>query len=176
MQTRRTLYHTKKKGKRGAPPLASLSREDTASHEQRDDDTGAHTEGCTSTRTRARTRAAVRTGERANRQPCGASSPQQVVTRMTSPAPQLEPVRSQTAPSPGAPPPPQSRQGGPRSSAAISMGQPPSPNPLLEGLRVRGSLRCRWWKRRLHRQTFGRRPCPSSRGHHLGLFRQRTRS
>lgn len=55
------------RGTRGAPPLASLNREDTASHEQRGNTTGEHTECLISTRTMARTRAAARTGKRANR-------------------------------------------------------------------------------------------------------------
>ena len=125
----------------GALPLVSLNKEGTVSHGRRGDATGANAKGLMFTRMMAHTRAATITGERANRQPCGASSLQQAVARMTSPVSPLEPVPSQTEPSPRAPPPPQSGKGGPRSTV-IRLGPPPTPNPPPEHLLE--SLRRRW--------------------------------
>ena len=62
-----------RRANRGLPPLASLNRECTASHERRGAETGA---GRISISTRADTRAATGAGERTNRHPPGASPPQ----------------------------------------------------------------------------------------------------
>ena len=97
------------------PPLVSLNSEGTASHERRGHATGA-----------------ARTGKRANRQPSGASPPQQAVSRMISPAPRLGPEPSRMESSQVAPFPPQPRQGALTSPAASKLGPPPTlaPPPL----------------------------------------------
>ena len=87
---------------------SSLLTQYTANQDSRGATTGTCTEGRISTRTRARTRAAARMNERltegrggrqrANRQQCGASPPQQVVAQITPSAPQLRQVSSQTSP------------------------------------------------------------------------------
>ena len=97
---------------------------------------GAYTEGRISTRTRARTRAAAGTGERANGQSSGAAPPQQEVERFTPPAPQVEPVPSQTETPFGVPLPPQPGKGVMTSPAATGLGSPPTPTLLLGRSRV----------------------------------------
>ena len=97
---------------------------------------GANTEGLPSTRTKKRSREASRTGERANRQPSGTSPPQHAVAWMSSPAPQLGLVPSETESSPGAPLPLQPTQRTLMSPAAAILGPPPTPAPPLGWSRV----------------------------------------
>ena len=113
-------------------PVSGEARQETRRpHERRGDATGEHTEDRISTRTRARTRAAARTGERNNRQPSGASPPQQEVGRIAQPAPQLGLVPSQREHLSAAPLPSQPGQGTLRSPAVIRQVPPPTPTPLL---------------------------------------------
>ena len=93
---------------------------------------GACAKGRISTRTRARTRAAARTGERVNRPPSGAAPPQQAVERFTPPAPQVGPVPCHTE----TPLPPQPEQGVMTSSAATRLGSRPTPILFLGRSRV----------------------------------------
>ena len=105
-------------------------------HERRGDATGEHTEGRISTRMRARTRAAYKTGERNNRQPSGASPPLQEVGRIAQPAPQLRLVPPQREHPSSAPLPSQPGQGTLRSLAATTQGLPPTPTPPIGRSRV----------------------------------------
>ena len=133
-----------------APPIIPFNREDTANHERRGA-TGACTEGRISIRTNVRTwatarMAAARMGERAskgrrgrqraNRQQSGASSPQQMVARIMSPAPQLRQASSQTGSSPRTPCTSQPRQGVLRSPTATRLGPPSTPTHPIERSRT----------------------------------------